>query len=327
MRYNVRIVVLTALTFLPSSFLRVGSLAVAATLESPRLCILDSDQLAETKKRTGDNDPTLRPAVRRLEQDAERSLVQKSLTVTDKELAPPSGDKHDYMSIAPYWWPNPASTNGLPYVRRDGEINPERDRTSDRKRLDILVQAVKTLALGFFITGREDYAAHAAKLMRIWFLDEATKMNPNLRYAQAVPGRNQGRSVGIIETHNLPELLDAVGLIGTSKAWTQAVQNSLQNWINAYLTWLRESSEGKTEAKAQNNHGTWYDVQAACLARFGGSVEIAKKIMTEFPAKRIAKQIEADGRQAQELARTQAWSYAIFNLEAFFAAANISDKL
>jgi hypothetical protein len=247
--------------------------------------------------------------------------------VTHKEFAPPSGDKHDYIRIAPYWWPNPKTKNGLPYVRRDGEINPERDQTSDRRRLDNLVQSVKTLALGFFLTGREEYAAHAVKMLRAWFLDDGTKMNPNLRYAQAVPGRNQGRSAGIIETHNLPELLDAVGLLGNSKSWNQADQKSLQNWFSAYLTWLLESSEGKTEAKSQNNHGTWYDVQSACFARFVGRDETAKNIMAEFPIKRIAKQIETDGRQPQELARTQSWSYAIFNLEAFFAAAAIADKV
>ncbi|HEX9454979.1 MAG TPA: alginate lyase family protein [Candidatus Binatia bacterium] len=315
------------MAFLPVNFFCCGSITVAAMLESPPLCILDSNQLTESKKRIGNNDSTLRSAVARLERDANHSLTHEPFAVTHKELAPPSSDKHDYMSIAPYWWPNPATTNGLPYVRRDGEINPERDQTSDHKRLDNLVQSVKSLALAYFLTGREEYAAHGAKLLRAWFLDDATKMNPNLRYAQAVPGRNQGRGAGIIETHTLPELLDAVGLLGNSKSWNQADQKSLQNWFSAYLSWLLESSEGKAEAKAQNNHGTWYDVQSACFARFVGRDEIAKKIMAEFPVRRLAKQIEIDGRQPQELARTQSWSYAIFNLEAFFAAAAIADRV
>lgn len=327
MPYALRIVALVALALLPINFFCVGSRGVAATLEFPPLCILDANQLTESRKRTGNNDSMLLSAVRHLARDADRSLAEEPFAVTQKELSPPSGDKHDYMSIAPYWWPNPASKNGLPYLRRDGEINPERDQTSDRKRLESLVQSAKTLALGFYFTGREDYAAHAAQLLRVWFLDDATKMNPNLRYAQAVPGRNQGRGAGIIETHNLPELLDAIGLISRAIARNQTDQKSLQNWISAYLTWLLESPEGKAEAKAQNNHGTWYDVQAACFALYVRQDDTAKKIMMEFPAKRIAKQIQADGRQPQELARTQAWSYAIFNLEGFFAAAAIADKV
>jgi hypothetical protein len=289
--------------------------------------ILDSENLMKAKNRLQSNDPAVVPAFNKLIRDAERSLTSGTLSVVQKELTPPSGDKHDYMSIAPYWWPNPNTPNGLPYVRRDGEINPERDQTSDRKRLDNIVQAVKTLSLGYFFTGREKYAAQATKLLRVWFLDEATKMNPNLRYAQAIPGRNNGRGAGIIETHNLRELIDAVGMLNESKSWEQSNQRALQDWFNAYLVWLLESPEGRAEAKAQNNHGSWYDVQVASYALFTGKNELAKKVLNEFPTKRITKQIEPDGRQPRELERTQAWNYSLFNLEALFDAASIADKL
>jgi hypothetical protein len=152
-------------------------------------------------------------------------------------------------------------------------------------------------------------------------------MNPNLRYAQAIPGRNNGRGAGIIETHNLPELIDAVGMLNESKSWEQRNQRALQDWFNAYLIWLLESPEGRAEAKAQNNHGSWYDVQVASYALFTGKNELAKKVLNEFPTKRVAKQVEPDGRQPRELERTQAWNYSLFNLEALFDAASIADKL
>jgi hypothetical protein len=188
-------------------------------------------------------------------------------------------------------------------------------------------QSVTTLALAYFFTGREDYADHAAKLLRVWFIDDSTKMNPHLRFAQAVPGRNQGRAAGIIESHNLPEVIDAIGLLTGAKSWHQAEQKSLQEWIDAYLAWLRESAEGKDEAKARNNHGSWYDVQIAAFALFAGRDQLAKDVIAEFSRKRIASQIQADGRQLNELSRTQAWSYALFNLEAFAQGAAIGEKL
>ena len=231
------------------------------------------------------------------------------------------------MSISPYWWPNPNRSSGLPYVRRDGEINPERDQTSDRKRLDGMVQTTKTLSLGYFFTGREEYAAQAKKILLAWFSDPATKTNPNLRYAQAIPGRSSGRGAGIIETHNLPELLDAVAMLNRSKNWDPSNRRALQDSFQAYLVWLLESREGQAEARAQNNHGSWYDVQVASYALFIGQNELAKKVLNEFPTKRIAKQIEPDGRQPRELERTQAWNYSLFNLEALFDAASIADKL
>lgn len=295
--------------------------------ESPLVFELQPTYLTESKKRLQSGDPAFRAALNRLTRDANRALKSEPFSVIHKELLPPSRDKHDYMSLAPYWWPNPNTSNGLPYVRRDGEINPERDRTRNRKHLDQLVQSVKTLGLAFYFTGSEEYAVHAAKLLRAWFLDEATKMNPHLRYAQAIPGRNIGRPEGIIETHNLPELIDAVGLLRGSNGWPQTDHKRLRDWFNSYLNWLRDSTEGKAEAKAQNNHGTWYDVQVASFALFVGRDEVAKQVLAAFAARRIAKQIELDGRQPHELARTQAWNYSTFNLEALFHTSAVADQL
>ena len=310
------------------------ALVVVIVLESrslavglPRLMILDADGLIQIKERLQNRDPSFGTALTKLNRDAERALEVKPLSVTEKTLSSPTGSKHDYMSIAPYWWPNPATPNGLPFVRRDGEVNPERDRSSDRRRLENMIQTVKTLALGYFFTAREDYAAQAAKLLRVWFLDPATKMNPHLKYAQAVPGRNTGRGAGIIETHEFAELIDFVSLLKNSKAWPAREHQQWQDWMKTYLTWLVESAEGKTEAKADNNHGTWYDVQVAALAIFTARDELAKNLLTDFRDKRIAAQIQPDGRQAQELARTRAWDYAIFNLEALFDAASIAKTL
>jgi hypothetical protein len=293
----------------------------------PRVFIWYPDELIRARERIRRNDPTLLSALGRVERDALRALGGGTYSVVHKKAAPPSGDKHDYMSFAPYWWPNPNTRDGLPYVRRDGEVNSERNDTSDRQRLDNLVQSVKTLAIGYFFTGKEEYAAQAATLLRAWFLDDATRMTPHLKYAQAVPGRNAGRGAGIIETHNLPELVDAIGLLSGSKSWTLIEHKPLQDWFRAYLAWLVESPEGKAESSAMNNHGSWYDVQMASYALFVGYEELAKKVMAEFSSRRIVKQIEPDGRQARELARAQAWNYSIFNLEALFDAASIADKL
>lgn len=293
----------------------------------PRLAILDSDALIGIKKRLQTSDAALGPPLTKLKHDAEQALHLKPQSVTDKALLPPSGSKHDYMSIAPYWWPNPSTADGLPFVRRDGEVNPARDRRSDRRRLEKLIESVKSLALAYFFYAREDDAAHAAKLLRVWFLDPSTKMNPNLRYAQSVPGRNAGRGAGIIETHDLPELVDFVSLLAGSQAWRERERQQWRDWLEAYVSWLIESPEGKMEAKAQNNHGTWYDVQVAAFGAFTGQDELAKKTLGEFPAHRIDAQIQPDGRQDRELARTRSWDYAIFNLEALFNAASIADKL
>jgi Alginate lyase len=318
---------LCLITFILAATFLVIENSCAAADEAPRVFLLEPRQLDEVKTRIKSGDAALTPAFDKLLREAGRALAAGIFSVVDKNIAAPSGNKHDYMSIAPYWWPNPNTPNGLPYVRRDGEVNPERDQTSDRKSLENMVRVVNTLSLAYFFTGREEYAAQATKLIRVWFLDAATKMNPNLKYAQAIPGRNNGRAAGIIETHDLPELIDAVGMLSGSKSWDHSNQRALQDWFYAYLTWLLESPEGRTEAKTANNHGSWYDVQIASYALFIGKNELARKVLNEVPTARIAKQIEPDGRQPRELERTQALSYSLFNLEALFDTASIADKL
>ena len=289
--------------------------------------ILDPVGLSMTKERTRHGDELLKPALAKLIREADRALMSAPLSVTRKDIAPPSGDKHDYMSLAPYWWPDPNAPNGLPYVRRDGKINPERDSIPDRQNLENMVNAVKTLALAYYFTAKEDYAKHATAILQVWFLDSPTKMNPNLKYAQGIPGLNVGRAAGIIESHNLPNIVDAVGLLAGSAAWSQTHQRQLQSWFAAFLSWLLESAEGRAEAQAENNHGSWYDVQVASFGLFTGRRELAHRVLSEIPGKRIARQIKPDGTQPLELARTQPWGYSLFNLQALFDAAALGDHL
>ena len=293
----------------------------------PPVLILDGVELSMTKQRTRHGDELLKPALAKLIREADRALMSAPLSVTRKDIAPPSGDKHDYMSLAPYWWPDPNAPNGLPYVRRDGKINPERDSIPDRQNLENIVASVKTLALAYYLTAKEDYAKHATAILQVWFLDSPTKMNPNLKYAQGIPGLNVGRAAGIIESHNLPNIVDAVGLLSGSAAWSQTHQRQLQSWFAAFLSWLVESAEGRAEAQAENNHGSWYDVQVASFGLFTGRRELAHRVLSEIPGKRIARQIKPDGTQPLELARTQPWGYSLFNLQALFDAAALGDHL
>ncbi|HEX9975195.1 MAG TPA: alginate lyase family protein, partial [bacterium] len=184
-----------------------------------------------------------------------------------------------------------------------------------------------TLALAYYLTDHEAYAQYAAKFVRAWFLDDATKMNPHLNYGQHIPGISEGRNVGIIESRSFFRIADAVRLLTGSKAWSVKDQQGFENWLKIYLFWLIESDLGKQEAEMENNHGTWYDVQVAYFALYVGETEIAKNILEKFPQKRITRQVEPDGRQPLELERTRAFSYSVMNLEGYFAAAQLGERI
>jgi hypothetical protein len=292
----------------------------------PRVSLLDEASLLESRRQAEAGDPAIGAALAKLREEADDALDAGPFSVTQKPFVPPSGDPHDYMSVGPYWWPDPESPDGLPYIRRDGEVNPER-LEYDNRPLSRMRAAVETLALAWFLTGHEPYAEHASTLLRAWFLDEETRMNPHLDYGQAIPGRTEGRGIGIIDTMGLPPLLDAVGLLDGSSSWTEADRRGLEAWFREYLDWLRESPLGRDEARARNNHGTWYDVQASAFALFVGEEETAWKILEEAKERRIASQIEPDGRQPHELARTKSFDYSLMNLRGMFDLATLGERV
>jgi type 1 glutamine amidotransferase len=299
----------------------------AARREVPRVFLLDGKHLIATRQRIQAGDPSLMPALKALVQDAEATLRAKPVSVMDKKVTPPSGDKHDYMSMAPYFWPNPATTTGLPYIRRDGERNPEIREIPDHDNILGMPENVETLALAYYFTGEEKFAAKAAQFIRTWFLDPATRMNPHFQFAQAIRGVNTGRGIGLIESRGLVKVVDGVGLLAGAKAWTEADQRGLEQWFEEFLDWMLESKHGRDERAAKNNHGTYYDLQVASFGMFLGRWEFATNLLQSVTTNRIAAQIKPDGRQPLELARTKAWSYSMGNLSGLMSLARLGEHV
>lgn len=309
------------------STLTAGSaFAEAAAGDLPQVIYANPQALAEVKSRLAAGDTSLKPALDRLLADAETALKSKPVSVMDKKRVPPSGDKHDYMSQAPYFWRDTNSPDGH-YIRRDGERNPESGKDSDAGHLGQMNTRVHTLALAYYFTGREDFAAHAAELLRVWFLAPATRMNPNLNFGQGIPGETDGRPMGIIGTRGFVELVDAIRLLQRSKSWTDADQKGMVAWMSQYLDWLQTSKIGTGEGAATNNHGTFYDTQVAAIAAFVGKTDLARNTILTAREKRIARQIEPDGKMPRELQRTKSFGYSAFNLRALEDLAALGQNL
>ena len=256
---------------------------------------------------------------------AERALALGPFSVMQKARVAPSGDKHDFLTLAPYWWPDPTKPGGLPYVRRDGEVNPESKRETDDGPFAQMATTVTALAAAFRETRDERFAARATVLLRVWFLDPPTRMNPNLDYGQGVPGRSTGRGEGIISTRRLVDIVDAARLLAGSPSWTARDREQFQAWCAAYATWLQTSRNGREESGALNNHGTWYEAQLAALLLYTGRQDEAKTRLEKAKV-RLAAQIEPDGRQPLELARTRSWSYSVMNLDGWFTVARLAKE-
>lgn len=304
------------------------SLAVTAAgpaQEPPAVYGFSPTNLLSTRARLARGDAALQPALDQLRREADLALAQKPLSVMDKPLTAASGDKHDYFSYGPYWWPDPAKPGGLPYIRRDGEVNPASKQGTDDHPFGHLCDTLETLGLAYWFTGDERYAGKAAQLVRVWFLDPATRMKPNLQHAQAIPGITDGRGIGIIESRQIGNVADSLGLLAGSPAWTATEAAAMRDWFAAFHRWLTTSANGLDEQDQHNNHGSWYDVQTAHLALVLGKKDDARKILTDGLGRRLAAHLRPDGSQPHELARTKSLGYSLFNLEALFACAQLAE--
>ena len=295
----------------------------------PQTILLDPSILANVKHaiKNNDNNTILQDSLKQLLLQANSFITKKPTSVVEKSQLPPSGDKHDYFSLSPYDWPDPSKPNGLPYIGRDGMVNPEVYSIPDKQNLNDMIFWVRTLSIAYYFTDDPKYASKAAELLRVWFLNDNTSMNPNLQYAQMVPGKKQIFPQGIMDTYGITDVIDSIRLIQLSPAWTSQDQEGMETWLNRYLDWLLNSEAGKQESKARNNHGTGYNAQVSSIAIFLNKANIAKKIVQTASHKLIAGQIKKDGRQPLELKRTNAWSYSIFNLASLFKLASIGQNL
>jgi hypothetical protein len=294
---------------------------------NPKTLVLSSKKLVESRTLFVQKKLQSSPSFIAFIKEADALLSMRPLSVMDKSQTPPSGSKHDYLSMGPYWWPDTTKPNGLPYIRRDGERNPEYNSITDPSEISTMIRSVEALSVAHYITNQSSYAAKARELLVVWFIDEKTKMNPNMNYAQYIPGINTGRGIGIIETHDLYKVLDGIVLLRTSKEWKQADDQSMIKWFSDYFQWLTTHRYGLDESKEKNNHGSWYDVQVSVLALFLGKEDVAKNVIEQAKNKRIDIQIEQDGKQPLELARTKSWRYSNYNLMALMHLGLLGDKV
>lgn len=273
--------------------------------------VLDYQHLEYVKLRLCE--PAYAQAYQALVKQADCDLNLKSPTVMSKDYIPSSGTKHDYVSLARYAWPDESKSDGLPYIMKDGMSNPELNKF-DRNKLSTMANAVYRLSLAYYFSGDEKYAKKATELIRVWFFDKATKMNPNLRYAQHIPGKYDGRCYGVIDAYSFVEMLDGVQLLEKSKSFTTKDSKQLKAWFSQLMKWLLTDSQALEESNQKNNHATAYDVQVAAYALYTGNKKVFNDILAQFPERRIATQIEPDGKQPFELRRTLAFGYSQYNL-------------
>lgn len=250
----------------------------------------------------------------RIRSAAKAALALPPITITHFRAKLSEGGPNDFYSNGDYWWPDPSKPDGLPYIQRDGESNP--DNFSEHRRCVMqLRDAVAALGTAYRLEKDDRYAAKAAELLRVFFLDPATRMNPHLNFAQAIPGRTPGRGIGIIDTLHLIEVPPAITVLAASPAFPAATLDGLKQWFREYTDWMLTSKNGQEEARAKNNHAVAYWLQVAVFASFTGDAARLAECRRQFKEVFLPNQMAPNGSFPLELKRTKPYGYSIFQLD------------
>lgn len=295
-----------------------------------KLIFLNDGQLEQVKGLIARHDAYFMDAYNQLITEANDELSKPANPVTNKTQVPPSGDKHDYLSLAPYWWPDPNTDDGFPWIVKDGEVDPlTRGNNTDQVRLSEMFEGLNRLSMAYYFSGDTKYAQKARSVINTWFIDADTKVNPNVNFGQGIPGDKdqQGRPAGLIEWNGISNLITTIQLLQRDGLQSDGEINALNSWLSKFYNWMKTSKYGVADDNGKQNHANWYDYKMVGLARYLGLESEAKSRVEAAKTKRIAKQIEPDGSQPQELRRTKSVYYSEMNLRAMSLVAEMGMPL
>jgi len=263
-------------------------------------------------------------------------------TVMSKNVTPPTGNKHDYMSWAPYWWPDCSKADNktslspeqiwttCPYASRDGQFNPDGRLINDVGNFQSLSDAVLYNAIAYALDGKpsNQFSQTTVSFIKTWFLDDATKMNPNLDYAQMVrgPGGQKGTHTGVLDLKGMAKIVSGILILRKSKCpdWTSDLDNQMNDWTRQFATWLETAGIALEEAFSTNNHGSFYYNQLAALKLLLNDNDGARNVTDTYFNTLYMAQIQASGEQPLEAARTRPYHYRAYNLAAMITSARIA---
>ena len=252
---------------------------------------------------------------------AEKYLIEFPVTITSSSSPRSAGGRHDFFSEGDYWWPDPANPDG-PYIQKDGMTNPGNFVDHRKAMVRLSIQSA-SLTAAYKITKDTKYSSKAIEHFKAWFVDDETKMNPHLLYAQAIKGKFTGRGIGIIDTIHLIEVARSIMILGNAGLIEQPDLDAMKKWFTDYLMWLHNHQYGRDEMNAKNNHGTCWVMQVAAFAQLIGDERILNNCRRRYKEVLLPNQMAEDGSFPLELARTKPYGYSIFNLDAMATVCQI----
>lgn len=289
-----------------------------------RLIAWDRDSLDLTRSKWRANEPDIAAAKSSCLYQATLALSHGPYSVVYKEVLPPSLDLHDFLSYGSYWWPDPNSPTGLPWIPKDGMINPA--NAIDLDQLYPLISDLNYLGLAYYFTDDEVFAQHAAHLLRVFFIDADTRMNPRCLYAELIPGVSTGACDVVSFGYASRSVLDAAAILERSPHWTSADRSALVMWMAQFLLFCETHPKGLVQFNEPSNHGSNFDWATAAMSLYIGNPDRCRSHLLHYLNQRMNGQIAPDGSNPLEMLRADNFLYHRYNLEIIMWMGALADR-
>jgi len=176
---------------------------------------------------------------------------------------------------------------------------------------------VGSMVSAWTISGDQKYVDAVIPHLEGWFMNKETRMNPSLNYAQAIKGISTGRGIGIIDAIHLIEVAKGIQILKEANKLPPYLLEACTEWFTHYLMWVTTHPNGIEEMNAKNNHGTCWVMQVAAFASLIENKELLTFCINRYKEVLLPTQLADDGHFPLEVARTKAYGYSLFNLDAF----------
>lgn len=249
---------------------------------------------------------------------AAEGLRAKPATITSFPSPLKKVDPHQYVSEDVEWFRTDAGV----YERRPGLSNP----AAFSQHRDALVRMngiVAACVAAWRLTSDAKYAEYAMLHLRAWFLDAATRMEPNLDHAACTPQTQDGTYRGVEDTVMLAETVRAASfLCAYNGIATEAEASGLRKWFTDFTTWLNESKPGYIAREMKDRTAICWTLQAAEMARFTRNGALQLGCLHRF-RDQLLRQMNLDGQFPLELHRKDAYASSIFTLDCLSMACEV----
>lgn len=117
-----------------------------------------------------------------------------------------------------------------------------------------MARAVQALAFGSTcLPQAQAYAQKAMDLLRVFFIDPATRMVPEVNYSQCIPGQGGDKAFAIALRY-----IVLVDQALTVLQLPQDLDQGMRAWVGAQAKWMAEGEQGKSARESGNNITLWY---------------------------------------------------------------------